>query len=267
MTAIVYMVAGLSSRFGGKIKQFAEVGPNNETFIECSINQALPAGFDKIIFIVGEKTLLPFKEKFRDSYRDIPVFYALQYYNQEERDRPWGTTDALCSALPLLKESFVVCNGDDIYGKESFKILYNHLQKCQEDITLGYILKDVLPDLGSVNRGIFKTKNHYVTNIREVFGISRLNLNEINLTLENMCSMNIFGLHPETVEKLKNILKSFKDKNKRNRTVECLLPVEISNLIQSNQIKMKIYPTNDKWLGITNPEDEITIREILKKQV
>ena len=39
--AIVYPVAGLSSRFQGKIKQFAQVGPNNETLIEYSLNQAL----------------------------------------------------------------------------------------------------------------------------------------------------------------------------------------------------------------------------------
>ena len=34
MVAIVYMVAGMSSRFGGRPKQLAKVGPNNETLIE-----------------------------------------------------------------------------------------------------------------------------------------------------------------------------------------------------------------------------------------
>ena len=59
--AIVYMVAGISSRFGGKIKQFAKVGLNNETLIECSLNQAIKSGATKIIFIVGNKTEKPFK--------------------------------------------------------------------------------------------------------------------------------------------------------------------------------------------------------------
>ena len=40
--ALVYMVAGMSSRFGGKIKQFAKVGPNDSTLIEYSLYQALP---------------------------------------------------------------------------------------------------------------------------------------------------------------------------------------------------------------------------------
>jgi len=50
--ALVYMVAGMSSRFGGKIKQFAKVGPNNTTLMEYSMKQSLAAGFTKIIFIV-----------------------------------------------------------------------------------------------------------------------------------------------------------------------------------------------------------------------
>ena len=62
--SLVYMVAGMSSRFGGRIKQFAKVGPNDSTLIEYSLQQALPAGFSKIIFIVGKMTEQPFKEKF-----------------------------------------------------------------------------------------------------------------------------------------------------------------------------------------------------------
>ena len=44
-----------------------------------------------------------------------------------------------------------------------------------------------------------------------------------------------------------------------------MLPEEISNLIKKKKIKMKIYPASDKWLGITNPEDEEKVREMLKK--
>jgi len=37
--AVVYMVAGLTSRFEGKIKQFAKVGPDDETLIEYSLSR------------------------------------------------------------------------------------------------------------------------------------------------------------------------------------------------------------------------------------
>src|SRR3989344_9452907 len=96
--ALVYMVAGLSKRFGGKPKGLAKVGPNGETLLEYSLNQALPAGFTKIIFIVGEKTERLFKEKFGNSYKGVPIEYAMQEYDSAKRDKPWGTADALCSA-------------------------------------------------------------------------------------------------------------------------------------------------------------------------
>ncbi len=275
MVAIVYMVAGLSSRFQGRIKQFARI-TDNETLIEYSLKQALSAGFNKIIFIVGEKTKLPFKEKFGSSYKNIPVFYALQQYNQKERDRPWGTVDALCSALHLLKEPFIVCNGDDIYGENSFKFLFNHLikeklknkyEKNKENATLGYKLEKVLPETGKVNRGIFKIENSYITGIEEIFNVDKINLAEKNLILGDMCSMNIFALFPETINKLDEILKQFKEKYKNDRKIECLLPVKLSNLIKNKEIVMKIYPTDDRWYGITNPEDEIIVREKLKENL
>jgi dTDP-glucose pyrophosphorylase len=138
--AIVYLVAGLSSRFGGKVKQFAQIGTNNETLIELSMNQALKAGFNKIIFVVGEKTEQLFKNKFGPSYKQIPVQYAKQEFNPEERDKPWGTCDALLSAKQLINEPFVVCNGDDLYGENTFKILVEWMEKNNSPATIGYPL-------------------------------------------------------------------------------------------------------------------------------
>jgi len=88
--AIVYIVAGMSSRFEGEIKQFAEVGLNGESLIECSLKQALPAGFTKIIFVVGKKTEKGFKEKFGSEYNGIPINYAFQDYDESLRDKPLG---------------------------------------------------------------------------------------------------------------------------------------------------------------------------------
>ena len=56
MVSIVYMVAGMSSRFGGRPKQMAKVGPDGETLIEYSVNQALKQDFSKLVFITNPKT-------------------------------------------------------------------------------------------------------------------------------------------------------------------------------------------------------------------
>ena len=191
--AIVYMVAGMSSRFGGKIKQFARVGPSGETLIEYSINQAKNAGFNQVVFIVGEKTEQPFHEMFGASYNGMKILYAKQTFSLDSRDKPWGTVDALCSAAQVINCPFVVCNGDDIYGTKTFKILADHLKNPTEkgiNASAGYLLGEVIPEKGKTNRGIFKVENGYVKELNEAFDIEKSKLTEMNLTEKNLTSMN-----------------------------------------------------------------------------
>jgi NDP-sugar pyrophosphorylase family protein len=262
--ALVYMVAGLSSRFGGKAKQFTQVGKNGETLIEYSLNQALPAGFTKIIFIVGEKTEDLFMEKFKEEYKGIPVYYTFQDFNPEIRDKPWGTTDALCTIKEIIDCPFVVCNGDDLYGENSFKTIVNHMKNPKNEgthATVGYKLGTVIPEKGTVNRGIFTiNENGYVKEIVETFNIEKNRLLELNLTEDSPCSMNLFGFFPEILTELEIILKKFKEEHAGDKKLECLLPKEISELIKQGKLKMGIYPTEDKWYGLTNPEDEEKLR-------
>jgi hypothetical protein len=42
--------------------------------------------------------------------------------------------------------------------------------------------------------------------------------------------------------------------------------LELINLIKEKKIKMKLYYTSEKWLGLTNPEDEKKVKEELIKQ-
>lgn len=261
--ALVYMVAGVSSRFGGKIKQFAKVGPEGETLIEYSLKQALPAGFTKIVFIVGNKTEQPFRETFGNSYKGIPIEYCLQSYNPEERDKPLGTADALCCAGDSISSPFIICNGDDLYGENTFKILVKHLNNKNTCATIGYKLGEVLSEKGSVNRGMFKAENNRVLSIQETFNITKENLISKGLAEEDLSSQNIFILFPEVVTYLKETVSKFKEENKDNRKAECLLPEELNKLIQQNKISIEIYSTPDSWLGVTNPDDEEIVRRKL----
>lgn len=264
--ALVYMVAGLSTRFGGEVKQFARIGPEGETLIEYSLNQAIPAGFTKIIFIVGEKTEKQFLEMFGDNYKGIPIYYAFQEFNSQSRNRPWGTTDALCSAKEIIDCPFVVCNGDDLYGKETFKILTEHLKNKKTSATIGYNLHKVVPEEGEVNRGIFSVdENNRLKSIKEFLKIKKSDIVARGLTENSLCSMNIFGLHPEILERLEKSLNDFKNKHSEDREIECLLPEQISSLIEKGLI-IEVYPTKDVWFGVTNPEDEEIVRESLREE-
>jgi len=261
---IVYLVAGISSRFKGKIKQFAKVGPQGETLIEYSLKQALSAGFNEIIFIVGNLTEKPFKEMFGDQYKGIPVKYALQKYDSQERNRPWGTLDALCQIKDIVKSPFVVCNGDDLYGEQSFKILTNHLREKRTNATLGYNILKVLSENGYVNRGIFEVRGNKVTSIKETLKINKENLFSKGLNENTTVSMNIFAFQPEILDKFNKVLIEFKEQHRGNKEIECFLPVELGNLIKKGELTVEIHPTPNKWVGITNPGDELKVKEIIQ---
>lgn len=260
---IVYMVAGISSRFKGKIKQFAKIGPQGETLIEYSLKQALSAGFNEIIFIVGNLTEEPFKKMFGNQYKGIPIKYAIQKYDPTKRNKPWGTLDSICQIKDIVKSPFIVCNGDDLYGEQSFKILANHLREKTTNATLGYNLLKVLPEKGDVNRGIFELKENKVTSIKEILNISKENLSSKGLNENTTASMNIFAFQPEILDSLDKKLIKFKEQNKGNKDIECFLPTELNNLIKKQGLIIELYPTPDKWIGITNPEDEFKVREII----
>lgn len=262
--ALIYMVAGMSSRFGGIPKQLAKVGPDEETLMEMSLKQALPAGFDEIIFIVGKKTEIPFKSLFGLEYKGIPIKYAKQEFDEKDRDKPWGTVDALLSAKSLINSPFVVANGDDLYGEDAFKQIANALDQG-ENATVGYLLDKSVPQEGSVNRGIFSEENGYVTKIVEELAISRENLSERNLSLDSLCNMNLFGLQVETLDLLEEQLSVFKEKHAGSRTAECLLPVELSSLISENKVQLRLISTTDRCYGVTNPEDAPLLKEELIK--
>jgi len=263
--ALVYMVAGLSSRFKGKIKAFVKVGPNNESLMEYSLNQAIPVGFTKIIFIVGKQTETAFKEKFGNNYKGIPIQYALQDYDEETRDKPWGTCDALLSAKEYLDCPFVVCAGDDIYGEQTFKILFKSIGDGEES-TIGKKLHEMLPKEGTVNRGIFYIdKENNVKEIREIEKINHKNLEEKNLKENDMTSISIFALQTNTLNMLSEKLQEFKQENKESRTAECYLNVKLGELIKEGKVKIKLYETPEKWFGVTNPGDEIQIQKTIQQ--
>jgi NDP-sugar pyrophosphorylase family protein len=263
--ALVPMVAGISSRFGGKIKQLVKVGPNNETLIEYSLGQALKTDFDKIVFVVGDKTEKGFKKIFGNEYMGRPVYYAKQSFDSKIRDRPWGTIDAVCAAEEYLDSPFVLCNGDDITGENSFRMLYDHLQKSENSATVGIKLGGFLSNEAGVNRGIFELdENNYVKTFKEYFNIERDNLYEMGLTENSLCNFNLFGLHMRDLDLFKMKTGAFKERYCDDRTVECLLPDEIGNLVREGKMNMKFFYSFEGWMGVTNPRDEDVIRKAIQ---
>ena len=54
---LLVMAAGMGSRYGG-LKQLDEVGSNGETIIDYSVYDAIEAGFNKVLFIIGKREII-----------------------------------------------------------------------------------------------------------------------------------------------------------------------------------------------------------------
>ena len=262
MTILICLVAGMSSRFGGldKPKQLEKVGPNDETLIEYSINQATTIPLYKIVFITNKKTEINFKNIFGSNYDNIPVSYIRQNFDHKIRKKPWGTLDAICCAVDIIDRNFIVINGDDIYGTSTFKKGFDILNNIGRKNVLGLVktLK-TLPKSGKVNRGIATVSGDKVIAITEKLNIS-IEDDELHNTFSNV---NFLCFQPEVIYILLKYLNDFKDQNKDDDKIEILLPDILNKMLEQNEIILDYFEIENNILGITNPADSKSIKKLL----
>lgn len=265
MTIIVFLVAGISSRFG-KLKQIARVGPNNETLIEYSVKQAMESNFSKIIFVTNRDTEYQFRSIFGNMYKNVPIIYIEQQYDRTVRTRPWGTIDAVCSTFEFIDEPIIVVNGDDIYGTETFKKGFELLHNTNKNIIGGVKMIKTMPENGAVNRGIIETSDNIVTEIYELMNISKQNNPELMTKIANV---NFIGLQIDIIKRLKILLDDFKNKNINNPKIECILTDELNQLIKNKEIPLKLefFEIQNEIIGLTNPDDEQIVKNKLKNLI
>lgn len=262
MVAIVFMIAGMSSRFGGKAKQLEKVGPSNETLIEFSVNQALKNNFSQLVFITNPTNEDKFIQIFGYKYQNRPVKYLKQTYDETKRIRPWGTTDAICVLHQKIFEPFIIVNGDDIYGEEAFKTGFNLIINKKINIIGTIKLLKTLPENGTVNRGVIQVDNGTVNKIEEIMNITKQANQEL---YDSLANINFIGLQPDVLELLFNILCKFKNEHQTDKKIECLLPNNLSQLIHEKLITMEYFLIENDILGITNPGDELILKQKLKE--
>jgi NDP-sugar pyrophosphorylase family protein len=271
MTQLVFLVAGMSSRFGGNPKPLTKIGTNNETLIEYSVNQALTQNFTKIIFITNSKTENGFRKIFGNKYKNVDIEYVQQQYDVEKRIRPWGTTDAICQISRLFENktestSFILVNGDDIYGKNTFHKGFLMMRERNTNIIGGIKVIKTLPETGNVNRGIISVdiESNSVIGLKERLNISKAANPELH---NEWANLNFIGLQSSILDKLNIILEEFKKENEGDQKIECLLPDSLNELFYNKELSMQFFEITDEIMGITNPGDEDIIREkILEKE-
>lgn len=278
--SLLVMAAGIGSRYGG-VKQIEGFGPQGETIMDYSLFDAIRAGFSKIVFVVREEILDAVKEMFLPKLEGkVEVHFVIQSldsfvpkeFQPVDRKKPWGTTHAMLCGKEVINEPFAVINADDFYGRESFESLANFLSKAPEKhhAMVGYTLKNVLSDYGSVSRGVANQGKDgmlisldELTNIVKENGkiISRQDNIERELDENMKVSMNSWGFLPEVFELSEKMFVEFVEKNKNNSKAEFYIALMVTELIKLGLGQVHVIPGGTTWFGVTYKEDKGIVSE------
>ena len=279
---LLVMAAGMGSRYGG-LKQLDPVGPNGETIIDYSIYDAIQSGFSQVVFIIRKEFENQFRENISNKYLErIDVKHVFQelenlpdgYKCPGDRKKPWGTGHAILCAQKIIKNPFVVINGDDFYGLHSFKVIYDYYcSKKPKDPGLcmvSYKLENTLSKHGTVTRGLCTVESSSLTSVKEVSGLKRADngvLSELDYFLSGQepVSMNFWGFTPEIFQYLNYGFKEFMDNEGLDLKSEFLIPTIINNLISSGKEKIEVLNSDSKWFGVTYLEDKKNVIDKIKK--
>ena len=279
---LLVMAAGMGSRYGG-LKQLDAVGPSGETIIDFSVYDAIRAGYNKVVFIIREDFEKQFKEKISNKYQDkIEVEIVYQDLDDlpdsfscpEDRSKPWGTGQAILAARNVISGPFAAINGDDFYGRESFKIISDYYSSVKRGFAMAaFQLDKTLSDYGSVSRGICEQNLNELVTVVETHGIKKSSAGniecdrDISLLGNELVSMNMWGFMPSLFDYLGKMFSEFLDKNISDLKSEFLIPSVVNDLIEKNIEKVQVLKTRSTWFGVTYIEDKPFVKNQIKELI
>tara|TARA_Y100001001_G_scaffold162781_1_gene190202 strand:- start:516 stop:1373 length:858 start_codon:yes stop_codon:yes gene_type:complete len=275
------MAAGMGSRYGG-LKQLDAIGPSGETIIDYSVYDAIKAGFTKVVFIIRKDFEQEFKSKITDKYEgQIQVEFAFQDLNDlpdeftcpEGREKPWGTGHAILSARDIINEPFVAINGDDFYGRESFKVVADYYRKGANSFSMvAFKLDKTLSSFGGVTRGLCTVNDEKLNTVIETADLQKTDYGvssnrDIELDGSEPVSMNVWGFTPILFKYLEEKFVEFLSENGTEMKSEYLIPSVVNELIQSGQETVHVLRSGATWFGVTYKEDKPYVEGEIEKLV
>jgi len=281
--SLVVLAAGMGSRYGG-LKQLDPVGPHGEILLDYSVNDALGAGYTKVVFVIRREMLDLFRDTVGVRYESkIAVEYAFQELeplpggrvSPVGRTKPWGTGHAVLAAASVVRSPFVAINADDYYGATGFNELAGFLKSASlgEYAMVGYQLGQTLSDHGTVSRGICRADvQGHLIDITERTAIAKRDdaifaegNPPVKLTGKEPTSMNFWGLMPDVFQKLERLFEEFLEEREGDLKAEFYLPGAISSLIATGEATVRLLHSSDPWLGLTYPEDKPLVIAVLAR--
>jgi len=275
---LLILAAGMGSRYGG-LKQLDFLGPNGETIMDYSVDDAIASGFTKVVFVIRKSMQAVFEAQILSKYKHKVtcecVYQELDllpngFQKHAEREKPYGTAHAILVAKDAIKEPFAVINADDFYSHKAFVAMADFLRQPNSEekpvfAMVGYQLKNTLSEHGTVARGVCWANEHNeLVSITEMNRIQRKNgvifhtdeKGRVVLTGEEPVSMNFWGFTPYFFTFLNNLFIDFLKEHNHNPKSEFPIPAAINYFINNHLATVKIIDCDAEWFGVTYQEDK-----------
>lgn len=288
---LVILAAGMGSRFGG-LKQMEKMDEAGNFLLDYSVHDAKLAGFTSVIFVIKKAFYQAFKDTIgKRVEKIIETHYAFQemddlpkgYKVPEGREKPWGTAHAIYAARDLIKEDFIIINGDDYYGQQTYQVAANYLRGLKSNkegqyVNVAFKVANTMTENGSVKRGVcFYDKDLYLTKMIES-SVERNGKGEVECTPldggdsfvvpdDQLVSMNLFAFSKDIIKRLEERFPAWLDKHGQTLKDEWLIPSVVSELVEEGKASLKLLSTPDVWFGVTYKEDKDFVVASLKKLV
>ena len=278
---LVIMAAGMGSRFGG-LKQLEPIGPNGEALLDFSVYDAKKAGFTKVVFVIKRAIEKQFKELVGARIEKmIDVEYVYQettalpngFVCPKNREKPWGTGQAVLCCEAVVSTPFAVINADDYYGASAYRQIYSQLRSGDGNYCMvGYRLSNTVTENGYVSRGICHIVGEMLKDVTEYTKIDANGVSEqygerVVLPPDTVVSMNMWGFTTDFFDYLNEYFTEFLKDNLESEKAEFYLPFVVDSLIKSGEKAVKILVAEDKWYGVTYMEDKGTVVDAISKLV
>jgi dTDP-glucose pyrophosphorylase len=283
MKSILIMAAGNGSRYG-TLKQFDQLGPNEEFLFEYTLYDAISAGFDHVVIVTKKEHVNNLREYLSSR---LPEKVTLDVISQEisdlpegvrysfERNKPWGTAHAVWTARNVINGSFVVANADDYYGSDCMRLAMDFIcsgPDALEFASVPYKLSETLSPEGSVSRAICIADEDYLESIDEVAEILRVG-DEIydketskQFSGEEVTSMNFWVFGPAIFDLIEKDLVEFINSGQTDEKAEIYIPKQIQSWIEKGKARVRLTGSGSDWFGVTYAQDKIRAVKSLKEQ-
>ena len=280
--ALVVMAAGMGSRFGG-LKQLGKFGREGKTLLDYAIDDALAAGFSKVVFVIRRDIEALFRAEVSGRYEGrAEVAYAFQeldalpegFVLPAGRAKPWGTGHALLVCRDIVNEPFLAINADDYYGRSVYGIMGGFLDGAQKGVfaLAGYRLGNTLSENGGVSRGVCETDaDGFLVTVAERLGLCETDDGLVcDLDGRVFCkstpvSMNFWAFDPSVFGILDEYFRDFLKARAAEPKSEFYLPFAIDRAVAEGRARVRVIPNDEVWKGVTYREDAESVDKFLRE--